>query len=602
MEPTCRIQRAIGFLIYIMTLRLSTAFTPPLSSVTHGSSIHRIRSRCEVDVLRRGTYSQHANQLGVRRNTRALSNMSARLREDDLPMETVEKVVEGDELNSSSRQPRPGSALWLRLRRGILKNSIHDKEIFALALPVLGAVLIDPCLSLVDTAWVGRLGALSLAAVGPCAALFNFVFATASCVLMVSTSVIVSKYKALENIEACGRTIVVASVLGILVGAIFAVLFTSYPIWFLKLMGAPDIILAEAIPYLHWRALAMPANMFLLVAGGAFRGIGDPTATLKNGALVGIVNAILDPILMFPLKLGTGGAAIATGIAQWLGALAYGRAMFMKRAELGLVPTPDEQGTIRKRSLIPKLRDIYEFGAAGSALMLRQIANVGVWTFMASSATRMGVLSIAAHSIMLSMWLVIGYFQEALGVSGQVLVSRSLNLAKETAGSISHAHVGNARGISKRVLHLSLSLGLFLSVLSQITTPWVVPIICKSEEVAKLVMHVYPRALLGFPICCVVWSWDSLYYGASDHWYNARTIAVASTVGAIGILLSTKLKWGLAGLWYSMVYFYFGIRIISSYLRFNNNKGPFGKSTAELKKLASQDNFQLAEEPLVIIP
>lgn len=62
---------------------------------------------------------------------------------------------------------------------GVSKPHVFDKEIFALALPTLGAVLIDPCLSLVDTGYVGRLGALSLAAIGPCAAAFNFVFVTA---------------------------------------------------------------------------------------------------------------------------------------------------------------------------------------------------------------------------------------------------------------------------------------------------------------------------------------------------------------------------------------------------------------------------------------
>lgn len=62
---------------------------------------------------------------------------------------------------------------------GVSKSHVFDSEIFALALPTLGAVLIDPCLSLVDTGYVGRLGALSLAAVGPCAAAFNFVFVTA---------------------------------------------------------------------------------------------------------------------------------------------------------------------------------------------------------------------------------------------------------------------------------------------------------------------------------------------------------------------------------------------------------------------------------------
>jgi hypothetical protein len=34
------------------------------------------------------------------------------------------------------------------------------------------------------------------------------------------------------------------------------------------------VMYVQAIPYLTWRAVAMPANMFLLVAGGAFRGIG----------------------------------------------------------------------------------------------------------------------------------------------------------------------------------------------------------------------------------------------------------------------------------------------------------------------------------------
>jgi Na+-driven multidrug efflux pump len=69
----------------------------------------------------------------------------------------------------------------------VFKRGPYDADIIALALPTLGAVLIDPCLSLVDTMFVGRLGAVALGAIGPCTALFNFVFATASCVLMVST-------------------------------------------------------------------------------------------------------------------------------------------------------------------------------------------------------------------------------------------------------------------------------------------------------------------------------------------------------------------------------------------------------------------------------
>ncbi|CAM9766415.1 unnamed protein product, partial [Ectocarpus fasciculatus] len=100
-----------------------------------------------------------------------------------------------------------------------------DKEIFALALPTLGAVLIDPCLSLVDTGYVGRLGALSLAAIGPCAAAFNFVFVTASCALLVSTSVLVSEQRAMNDRAAIGRTLTLASGLAVSMGVIMAALF-----------------------------------------------------------------------------------------------------------------------------------------------------------------------------------------------------------------------------------------------------------------------------------------------------------------------------------------------------------------------------------------
>jgi len=56
----------------------------------------------------------------------------------------------------------------------------YDRQIWELALPTLGAVLIDPCLSLVDTLFVGKLGHIALASMGPCTALYNMIFATAS--------------------------------------------------------------------------------------------------------------------------------------------------------------------------------------------------------------------------------------------------------------------------------------------------------------------------------------------------------------------------------------------------------------------------------------
>jgi hypothetical protein len=53
-------------------------------------------------------------------------------------------------------------------------------------------------------------------------------------------------------------------------------------------------------------------------------------------------------------------------------------------------------------------------------MLLRSLCNVGAWTLMASIATRMGVVEIAAHQLILSMWLVIAFVQDAVGQAGQV--------------------------------------------------------------------------------------------------------------------------------------------------------------------------------------
>jgi len=51
-----------------------------------------------------------------------------------------------------------------------------DREILRLAVPALGTLAADPLVSLVDTAYVGRLGRTPLAALGVAIAVFAVVF------------------------------------------------------------------------------------------------------------------------------------------------------------------------------------------------------------------------------------------------------------------------------------------------------------------------------------------------------------------------------------------------------------------------------------------
>lgn len=77
--------------------------------------------------------------------------------------------------------------------------------------------------------------------------------------------------RAKNDTDAIGRILVLASSLSVALGVVAAVLFHRYSAGILSVMGAPSEVMELAVPYLRWRASALPASLFLLVACGAFR-------------------------------------------------------------------------------------------------------------------------------------------------------------------------------------------------------------------------------------------------------------------------------------------------------------------------------------------
>lgn len=86
----------------------------------------------------------------------------------------------------------------------------------------------------------------------------------------------------------------------------------------MRLLGSTDTILVEAMNYGRFIFLAAPAMVMSCVCNNILRYEGRAVYAMVGLTFGGILNMILDPILIFVFHLGISGAGIATMVAQYL--------------------------------------------------------------------------------------------------------------------------------------------------------------------------------------------------------------------------------------------------------------------------------------------
>lgn len=89
----------------------------------------------------------------------------------------------------------------------------------------------------------------------------------------------------------------------------------------MRLLGSTDTILVEAMNYGRFIFLAAPAMVMSCVCNNILRYEGRAVYAMVGLTFGGILNMMLDPILIFIFHLGISGAGIATMVAQYLSLL-----------------------------------------------------------------------------------------------------------------------------------------------------------------------------------------------------------------------------------------------------------------------------------------
>jgi MATE family multidrug resistance protein len=395
--------------------------------------------------------------------------------------------------------------------------------------PALGTLAADPIVSLVDTAFVGQLGKTPLAALGVSVAVFSVAFFLFNFLAYGTTPLIAGAVARGDSNEA-GRLTVAALVLGTTIGVITMLLLQLLADPVLRLMGARAELLADAAGYLRIRLLGMPAVLLATVAHGVFRGYQDTRTPLWVTGSISVFNLILDPILIFGLGWGLVGAAAATTVAQWLGALIF-LWLFWQRRE-GFALHVSWPGLAALRPLL----------GAGRALVIRSGALLGALTLATAVATRQGEEVVAAHQVAIQLWIFLALVIDALAIAAQALIG---------------LHIGSdlqlARSYAGRLLVWGICGGLALAALMAAGWGVLPEIFTTDRDVVAEVSGVYGFIVVMQPLNAAVFVWDGIAIGASRFVFLATT-TVLSAVATAGVLAVVQLQdWGLSGVWWALV-------------------------------------------------
>jgi putative MATE family efflux protein len=434
-----------------------------------------------------------------------------------------------------------------------------------IAIPAFVGMLADPLLSLMDTAYVGRVGTTELAALGACTSIFHLAFnafraTTAATTSLVATQLSISKRGGHTSSCAAKQVTAISLWFGWWVGLFVSLTLYLFGRRVLAGMGVPasSALFPAATDYLYSRLWAAPAVLFIGVAEGAFRGYGNTVIPLLASLVAAGLNLVLDPLLMFTAGWGVRGAAVATAISQVGAAATYAynlvRRDMLPRGENPNVMSDRTSSIIEATDIDPAKVDVKPISriqiirvilGANAAMLMKQGSLLLGWAYATARATRLGTEHVAAHQVGLSIWLVFALILDGAAVSGQVLMSRAY----------SQADGEQVRSLTWYMLRLAIAQGI-VSMLVVDGIDFVAPQLFTKDPVIqehlhKLIPHLAWQQILVSLTLMV----ESLAVGANQF----RTLAVGTAVSTLVAVYAISQQATVEGIWsYGIVALFVG--------------------------------------------
>jgi putative MATE family efflux protein len=418
------------------------------------------------------------------------------------------------------------------------------RRIVQLSLPALVVLAAEPLYVLVDTAVVGHLGPVPLAAVAVSGTVMSAAAWLGTLMAYGTTGRAARRFGAGDRAGAVAEGVqatwlaLAAGVLLVVLAQIFAGPVTR------ALAGGPAAADAAA-GWLRIASLGAPGLLLAAAGNGWMRGVQDTRRPLLFVLGANVLSAILCPLLVYPAGWGLTGSAVANVVAQTVSGGSF--LIALVRATRELRPRPP----LIVRQLVLG-RDLFIRGAAFQACFLSATAV----------ASRFGVAAVGAHQIALQLWFFSALVLDAVAIAAQSLVGAALG-----AGD-----AATARDVARRVTIAGGLAGIAFAVLaaagSGVVPGWFTADVAVRDQAAVI----WPWFVALMPFAGVVFALDGVLIGAGDVGFLRNITLVSALFGFLpAIWLAYALNLGLGGVWAGLALFIL-VRFVTMVWRWRSSR------------------------------
>ena len=288
------------------------------------------------------------------------------------------------------------------------------------ALPVMGGMASQNVLNLADAAMVGRLGTASVAAVG-LGSTMNFQCQAALQGVASGVQAMAARRMGEGRMKEVASPLNAALILVCVMGLPLAILAFRYADVLVPLYTSDASVIAEAVPYLRARVLAVPAVGMNFAFRGFWNAIQQPQVYMNTLIVMHTINFSLSLILTFfgvPAlgipPLGALGAGLGTSFSIWCGTAMYAYQGVKRASTLGFLQAR------------PTLTDLKVLATQALPTSVTNLLYASGMMALYSIVGKLGTTEVAAVNVLINLMLFLILPCMGMGLAAGALSGRAL--------------------------------------------------------------------------------------------------------------------------------------------------------------------------------